>query len=105
MSDIDNFENNPENIEKFLAEEQQMRKIREEVLKKYEDYRTTLSYLAADAPIEILCLPKVIENILLANGFNRVYDLINLDFTKIKGLGVSRCRYLTASLNQFFSML
>lgn len=85
--------------------EMDMKRIRDEVIKKYDEYRSTLKYLSADAPIEVLCLPKQIENILLGHGFLRIYDLFDMDFTKIKGLGVARSRHLASCLDQFFSML
>lgn len=88
-----------------MAYELHLEKVRKEVLQKFEDYRNTLKFLAADAPIEVLCLPKPIESALLANGCLRIYDVFNMDFTKIKGLGVTRIRHLTASLDQFFAML
>jgi len=91
--------------EKKAEYELALSKIRIEVLKKYEEYNKTMKYMAADAPIEILCLPKAIETILITNGYLRIYDLFDADFTKIKGLGVVRCRDLTACLDQFFSML
>ncbi|CAB4133748.1 hypothetical protein UFOVP264_2 [uncultured Caudovirales phage] len=82
-----------------------LKKIQEELVQKFKDYRTTLNYMAADAPIETLCLPKPIETALLINGFLRIYDVFDVDFAKIKGLGVVRIRQLAASLDQFFSML
>lgn len=82
-----------------------MQKIKEEVLKKFNDYRNTLNYLSADAPIQILCLDKKIETALINHGLLRIYDLFNCDFTKIKGLGEVRIGYLTSSLDKFFAML
>lgn len=92
-------------VEKHFESELDMKKLREELLKCYSDYQKTISYMVADAPIEALCLPKATENILLSNGLLRVYDLFNMDFTKIKGLGSVRIRDLTSRLEQFFSML
>lgn len=92
-------------LENSLENNEQLKKIREEVLKKYKDYHKVMLLMATDAPLEIMCLPKPLENILLRNGFLRVYDLINVDFTKIKGLGVKRSRNLATSLDQFVSML
>lgn len=83
----------------------EMEKIRIEVLKKFEDYKKTMNYLVADAPISILCLPSVMEKILIDQGFLRVYDLFNVDFIKIKGFGKTRVNRLTSCLDQFFSML
>jgi len=87
-----------------IIDEMQLKKFKQELLKSYSDYTKTLQYMVSDVPISMLNLPKSIENILLSNGFLRVYDLINVDFTKIKGLGDTRIRHLTASLDQFFSM-
>lgn len=100
-----NLIENIEEVNNKIENEQQMKKIREEVLKKFENYRKTLNYMAADAPIGILCLPKKVENILLDNGLLRIYDLFDCDFTKIKGLGISRIGDLTSCLDKFFSML
>lgn len=105
MSLDNNLLENIENVNNKLEYEQKLKKIREEVLKKFQDYRNTLNYMACDAPIEILCLPIQIQNVLLAHGCLRIYDLFNMDFTKVKGLGISRIRDLTTCLDQFFSML
>lgn len=96
---------NLENKDYQIEQEMMMTKLREELLQKFKDYKTTLNYMAADAPIGILCLPKPIENVLIDNGILRIYDVFDVDFTKIKGLGVVRVRHLTACLDQFFSML
>lgn len=97
-------ENNISNID-LNIQYMQLKKIREEVLKRYEEYNKIISFLASDAPIQSLCFPKSIENILLKNNFLRIYDLFDVDFTKIKGLGVQRCRYLTSRLDQFIAMM
>lgn len=96
MDDID---------EKKMEHDLKMQKIKEEVLIKFEEYRKTMSYMAADAPIEILCLPSQILTPLLDHGLLRVYDLFDCDFTKVKGLGIARIRLLTTCLDKFFSML
>ena len=105
MSDFDKLIENPDAVKKNIEYENQMKKIREEVAKKFAEYRTTLHYMAADAPIAILCLAPVIENALAAHGCLRIYDLFNVDFTKVKGLGVARIGDLTTGLDKFFSML
>jgi len=99
MSDLENLTNN------HIDQDMQSRKIKEEVLKKFVDYQNSMKYLAADAPIEILCLPKTIEKCLTDHGCFRVYEIFDLDFTEIKGLGISHIRELTSSLNQFLAML
>lgn len=106
------FENSKENVlEIFKIEEDaveyelHLEKVRKEVIKKFEDYRITMKFMAADAPIAVLCLKPEVEKILTDQGFLRIYDLFDVDFVKIKGLGVARIRHLTTSLDKFFSML
>ena len=67
-------------------------------------YRNVLSYLEANVPIQVLCLPKPIETLLIKEGCLRVYDLINRDLGKIKGIGVDRLNILTSRLDQFFTV-
>ena len=67
-------------------------------------YRKVLSYLEANVPIQVLCLPKVVENALLADGCIRVYDMLNRDLTKVKGLGRNRLDLLTARLDEFLTV-
>lgn len=105
MSDVNKLIENPEIVKENFEYEEKMRKVREQVAQKFTEYRTTLAYMAADAPIGTLCLPSVIENALLAHGLMRIYDLFDCDFTEVKGLGVRRIGELTASLDKFFSML
>lgn len=79
-------------------------KINKELAKSIDNYKKTMTLLVADVPIEALCLDKKTEKILLNKGFLRVFELINLDFTKIKGIGKLRGQRLTSSLNQFVSV-
>ena len=102
---IDTVEESLENGKKDIEYEINLEKIRKEVLKKFDEYKLTMKFLAADAPISILCLPKATENILTSQGLLRIYDLFDIDFVKIKGLGEARIRHLTSCLDQFFSML
>lgn len=85
-------------------QDSEIKKISEELLKKLQEYNQLMKYMSADAPIQILCLPSFTEKALLDHGCNRIYDLFDLDFTKVKGLGAKRIGDLTACLNQFFSM-
>jgi hypothetical protein len=105
MSSPDNVNEIPVNVNNNFETEERMRKLKEELSKCFEDYQKTMKYMAADAPIEILCLPKVIETCLFNHGCLRVYDIFDLDFTEVKGLGEIRIRQLTTCLNQFLSML
>lgn len=89
---------------KDLNKEEIERKIKKQLLENLNNYKETISYMYGDAPIGVLCLPKVIEKILTSNGCLRVYDLFDHDFTKIKRMGSVRIRYLTSSLDQFLLM-
>lgn len=79
-------------------------KIKKELLSGLNTYRKTISYMAGDAPIEVLCLPKRVENALIKSGCLRIYDLFDRDLTKIKGIGKIRSRDLASSLDQFIPM-
>lgn len=76
----------------------------EEIARSVLRYRKIMSHLELDLPIQVMCLPKVIENILLDMGCLRIYDMVDLDLTKIKGLGLNRRSILSAALDKFFSM-
>lgn len=89
------------NIEYDMA----LLKIKEEVLKKLVEYDRTMKYMAADIPISALCLPKATETILTSHGLLRVYDLLDCNFTEIKGLGAVRRGDLATRLDKFLSML
>lgn len=80
------------------------KKISKYVLNSAKSYNKTLSFLAADAPISILCLAKKTEDALLNHGCLRVYDLFDLDFAKVKGLNESLIRGLTSRLDEFLAM-
>ena len=78
--------------------------INKELFENLKNYRKTLAYMYGDAPIQVLCLPKVIETVLIKSGCLRIYDLFDRDLTKIKGIGSRRIRDLTTRLNQFLAM-
>ena len=42
--------------------EMELIKLKQLLRLKFEEYQTTMKYMAADAPIQTLCLPKSIEN-------------------------------------------
>ncbi len=76
------------------------RKIAEDL----ERYRKIMVYLQGDLPIKSLCLPKVIENKLIGMGCLRVYDVIDMDLAKVKGLGSRRRALLSSTINEFLSI-
>ena len=88
----------------LILDDQFKKKINEKLLECLDNYRKTLSYIAGDVPLEVLCLPKATETILRSNGVLRVYDLFDMDFTEVKGLGETRINDLTSRLHEFLSM-
>lgn len=82
----------------------EMQEINKKLIDSLENYRKTLSYMYGDAPLGVLCLPKSLETVLINAGCLRVYDLFNRDLTEIKGVGSTRIRDLTTSLDKFLSM-
>lgn len=104
MLNTNNVNDNLETVKDDLEREEKIKQIKRELLKGLENYKKSIFYIACDAPISILCLPKTVETILLNHGLLRVYDLIDRDLAEIKGLGISRIRDLTSRLDQFISM-
>ena len=96
---------NVENLNINLEQDIDMQKLKEELRKKFSEYKKTMKFLAADAPVGILCLPVSVERLLADKGFLRIYDLLDVDLVKIEGLSVSRIRDLASRLDQFLSML
>lgn len=105
MGHEDTVKENFEDVNDKFEYDLQMKKLKEEIIRKFAEYRTTMRYMAADAPIAILCLPSSTEKTLADQGLLRIYDLFDLDLVKIEGLSVAKLRDLTTRLNQFFSML
>jgi hypothetical protein len=87
-----------------MVNEEIQKKINEELKGTLSKYQKTLVFMATDVPIGVLCLPKAVENALKNAGCNRIFDLLDRDFTKIKRLGKIRIRDLTSRLDQFVSM-
>ena len=79
-------------------------KVGERLKEDLQYYRKTLLFLGGNVPIEALCLPKVIETLLIKDGLTRVYDLIGRDLTEIKGIGKTRVDLLASRLDEFFSV-
>lgn len=78
--------------------------INKKLLESLENYNKMLVHSMTDIPLGCLCLEKKIEEILFKNGFRRVFDLVDVDLAKIKGLGKIRIGKITSSLNQFLAM-
>lgn len=81
-----------------------VKKINKKLVESLQNYRKFVYYASGDVPIQCLCLDKTVEKILVKNGFERVYDLFDVDLGKIKGIGKTRVGYLTSRLNEFLSM-
>ena len=84
--------------------ENDIQTINKKLIESLENYRKTIAFMACDAPLELLGLPKVTQTILLNAGCLLIYDLFDRDFTEIKGLGAARIRDLTTRLNEFLAM-
>lgn len=105
MIDNDSVIKTSESVKENFDNEMYLEKIKKQLIESFKNYNTIMKYLAADAPIQILCLKPATENILLNQGFLRIYDLFNVDFIKIKGIGIARINEITTSLDKFFSMV
>lgn len=92
------MDENQEVIKKEIQE------INKKLFESLENYRNTMNYMFGDAPIGVLCLPKVVETTLVNQGILRVYDLFDRDLGEIKGIGHSRIRDLAARLNEFLAV-
>lgn len=105
MSNADSLNEQLKSVNNNLEKEMVLKKVKEEVLKKFQEYQKSLAYMASDAPISVLCLPKSIESILISHGRLRIYDLLDCDLTEIKGLSRVRISQITSRLNEFVTML
>lgn len=95
-----------DNIDETIDPEIEKReKIAKELVKSFGRYQKVLSLMAIDGPIAILGLPKNIEKILENNDILRLYEILNVDLTKIEGLSNIERERLTACLNKFSAML
>lgn len=90
-------------VENKLSEED-IQKINKKLLESLQNYRKFMSKMVGDMPIGVLCLDKYTERVLKSQGFDRVYDLFDLDLTKIKRLGRIRAGNLASRLEQFISV-
>ena len=77
----------------------------DELKKNLAHYRKLMDFMACNVPITVLCLPSVIERALAAADCIQVYDLLDRDLSKIKGIGNERLAILTARLNESGFML
>lgn len=84
-----------------LIMRKEMTKIQKNLFKQLDNYKRFIRQCELDAPIEVLCLPKDILTILRKNRLFRVFDLADLDLTKIKGLGNVRIGILQSKLDNF----
>lgn len=100
-----NQNNSYVNLNIELEREMLWKKLQEKTAQAVEDYNKVMKFMSGDAPIQILCLDKKTEKILLVNGYERIYDLFDVDFTEIKGLGPVRRWNLTTCLHEFLSMI
>lgn len=83
-----------------------MGKIKDKVdyMKDFDHFQKTLFFMGANVPLGVLCLPPRYENALLRAGCLRVYDMINLDLRKVKGLGRSGSDLVAHRLSEFLTV-
>jgi hypothetical protein len=81
-----------------------LEKADEAARKNLAHYRNLMQFMGANVPIQALCLPTKLENALISAGFDRAYDLIGSDLTKIKGIGRGSVDLLTSRLDEFFTI-
>ncbi len=93
-----------DDVNKEFESNMQTKKIKEELLEAFRMYNTKMTYMIADAPLAVLCLPKKVLSALLAHGCSRVYDVLNLDLAEIETLSESDIRNFTTRLDQFIAM-
>ena len=96
MSEVDNAVD-----EKLLELHLELKKT---VLDSLKSYENVMKCLYTDVPISSLNLDKKTKAVLKKEGLNRLYEVINLDLSKIEGLCDRRRADLTACLDQFLSM-
>jgi len=70
----------------------------------YHTYKEMMQMLSANVPIQVLCLPKKIEQTLINNKFTLVSDLIYSDFRKVKGIGPKASDIIFARVEEFVSV-
>jgi len=80
----------------------ELKRINQEFIQNINSYQNFIKQSQLDAPIEVLCLPNPIIKILLRNGCVRVFHILDLDLTKIKGLGSIKISLIKIRLNEFF---
>ncbi len=76
-------------------------KLAQDLDKSIKNYRQMMRLMSADAPIEVLCLSPQTQAILVRLGFLRVYDIVNRDLAKVKGIGSHRLSEINARLAEF----
>lgn len=81
------------------------KKIIEEISRMTSRYSSEMKKMAADVPIEALCLKKKTQESLRIHGYLRIYDLLDVDLAKIEFLDRVEIRDLNSRFEQFFSML
>lgn len=79
-------------------------KIREELRKQSQRYQRMMRILETDAPIEVLCLDKKIEDLLRIHCFFRIYEILDVNLSEVEFLTDRDVRHIAARLNQFTSM-
>lgn len=72
--------------ENFEIMQTEMQKISKNLIECINNYNNYIKDATLDVPIEVLCLPDKINDLLHKNDLFRVGEIISLDLTKIEGL-------------------
>ena len=81
-----------------------LEKAQEEARRNLAHYRNLMQFMGANVPVQALCLPKKLENALISAGFERAYDLIGTDLSKVKGIGKGSFDLIASRLDEFFTV-
>lgn len=78
------------------------KQLKDELVKNVAHYRNVMHYMGLDVPIQVLCLPKRVENILLRGGYLRLYDII--EAPRIKGIGKDTLAEVRSRIHELFTV-
>lgn len=79
--------------------------VSKQVREQWTQYQKLIYTMSLDGPIEMLCLPQKINQILIDAGCVRVYDMVDRDFSEIERLSEREIALVSARLDEFLSML
>lgn len=85
----------------IITYQNEMKRIGKEFSESVMKYKNFIEDSLYDVPIQVLCLPENINNILIKNNILRVVELRRIDLGSIKGLGSKKIGVIQFRLSQF----